>query len=224
MTRMTPRRWIQFPPANVRGLSQDEVYFYLQEGGAREKIRLHDYARIYAVPGLYEQVVDERLKCQSPATVVNVLRSSRSQHTEELKELRILDLGAGNGMVGDELKKHGVSRPVGVDMIPEAKAATVRDRPGIYDAYYVADFTNLGDDEKDERISWSLDALVSVAAPGFGDIPAPAFLTSKPEMDGEPPVPNKRIQWTSLSAPRLLPPLILECWLPRQTASGYREH
>lgn len=173
---MTPRHRIQFPPADVRGLSQDEVYFYLQDGDSREEIRLHEYARIYAVPGLYEQVVYERLKCQSPATVVSVLRSSLSQHSQELNELRVLDFGAGNGMVGDELKKHGVSRLVGVDIIAEAKSATERDRPGVYDEYYVADFTSLRDDEREELTSWSLDALVSVAALGFGDIPASAFL------------------------------------------------
>ncbi|MBW2362941.1 MAG: methyltransferase, partial [Deltaproteobacteria bacterium] len=63
---MTKRHRIQFPPADVRELCQDEVYFYLLEGDSKEKIRLHDYERIFDVPGLYEQVVYERLKCQSP--------------------------------------------------------------------------------------------------------------------------------------------------------------
>ena len=170
------RHRIQFPPADVRELCQDEVYFYLLDGESREKIRLHDYARIFEVPGLYEQVVCDRLKCQSPATVVDVLRYSVSQSHQQLNELRVLDLGAGNGMVGEELKKQGVSRLVGVDIISEAQAATERDRPGVYDAYYVMDFSCLSDDERDELNSWSLDCLMSVAALGFGDIPAPAFL------------------------------------------------
>ena len=111
---MTKRYRIQFPPADVRELCQDEVYFYLLDGESKEKIRLHDYDRIFAVPGLYEQVVYERLKCVSPKTVVEVLRRSVSQAQQSLNELRVLDLGAGNGMVGDELKKHGVSRLVGM--------------------------------------------------------------------------------------------------------------
>jgi SAM-dependent methyltransferase len=160
----------------VRELCQDEVYFYLKEGDSKEKIRLHDYHRIFEVPGLYEQVVYERLKCQSPATVVDVLRYSVSQCQRHLNELRVLDLGAGNGMVGEELKKQGVSRLIGVDIIPEARAATERDRPGIYDAYYVMDFCSLSDNERDELKSWSVDCLISVAALGFGDIPAEAFL------------------------------------------------
>ncbi len=172
---MTKKHRIQFPPADVRELCQDEVYFYLLDGESREKIRLHDYDRIYEVPGLYEQVVYERLKCQSPATVVDVLYSI-SQSCQRFNELRVLDLGAGNGMVGEVLKKKGVSRLIGVDIISEARAATERDRPGVYDAYYVLDFSCLSDDERDELNSWSLDCLISVAALGFGDIPAPAFL------------------------------------------------
>jgi predicted TPR repeat methyltransferase len=173
---LTKRHRIQFPPADVRELCQDEVYFYLLEGKSREKIRLHEYDRIFGIPGLYEQVVYDRLKCQSPATVVEVLRYAVSQSNQRLNELRVLDLGAGNGMAGEELKKQGVSRLIGVDIIPEAQAATERDRPEVYDAYYVMDFSNLGDHERDELSSWSPDCLISVAALGFGDIPAQAFL------------------------------------------------
>ncbi len=173
---MVKRHRIQFPPVNVHELDQDEVYFYLFEGDSKEKIRLHDYDRLFAIPGLYEQVVYERLKCQSPATVAEVLRYSVSQSHQRLNELRVLDLGAGNGMMGEELKKQGISRLVGVDIIPEARAATERDRPGVYDAYYVMDFCNLTASDRSELESWSCDCLVSVAALGFGDIPAQAFL------------------------------------------------
>ena len=173
---MTKRYRIQFPSQDVRELRQDEVYFYLWNGDSKEKIRLHDYKRIYEVPGLYEQVIYERLKCQSPSMVSDVLRSSVSQSDKLLSELRVLDLGAGNGIVGEELNKHGVSRLVGVDIIPEAQVAAERDRPGVYDAFYVMDFCNLKDDERAELNSWSPDCLISVAALGFNDIPATAFL------------------------------------------------
>jgi predicted TPR repeat methyltransferase len=90
--------------------------------------------------------------------------------------LRVLDFGAGNGMMGEALKKHGVSRLIGVDIIPEAYEATVRDRPGLYDAYYVEDFTQLSDEKKEDIASWQCDCMVTVAALGFGDIPAKAFI------------------------------------------------
>jgi len=167
---------IQFPPDRESDLAQDEAYFYLCRKGEKERIRLHDYDRLYQVPGLYEQVVYERLKCQSPEKVSEVLSYTVSQAEERFSELRVLDLGAGNGMMGEELKKVGVARLVGVDIIPEAREATDRDRPGVYDAYYVADFTALGEDDRDELRSWSLNCLTTVAALGFGDIPAKAFV------------------------------------------------
>jgi hypothetical protein len=171
------RHRIQFPPADVGELGQDEVYFYvLDDNGERTKIRLHEYDRLYRTPGLYEQVVYERLKCQSPVTVCAVLKYTLSQSEQDLNQLRVLDLGAGNGVVGEELKRHGVSRLVGVDIIPEARNATERDRPGVYDAYYVADLCKLNDEQREEIASWSPDCLVSVAALGFGDIPPLAFL------------------------------------------------
>jgi SAM-dependent methyltransferase len=171
------RHRIQFPSTDERQLSQDEVYFYLLDReGRKTEIRLHEYARIYGIQGLYEQVVYERLKCQSPSTVTEVLKYSLSQSDERLNELRVLDLGAGNGIVGEELKKHGVSRLVGVDIIPEARDATERDRPGVYDSYYVMDLSAVTTDEREELNSWSLDCLISVAALGFGDVAPRAFV------------------------------------------------
>jgi hypothetical protein len=161
---------------DVRELGQDETYFYLNEKGSTTKIRLHDYDRIFEVPGLYEQVVYDRLKCQSPQVVTEVLQSSVVQTGRSCHELRVLDLGAGNGMVGEELDDLGVSRMIGVDIIPQARDAAERDRPGTYDAYYVLDLCDLSDDDRTMLESWSLDALVCVAALGFGDIPVQAFV------------------------------------------------
>ncbi len=79
-------------------------------------------------------------------------------------------------MMGEELKKQGVSRLIGVDIIPEAYDATVRDRPGLYDAYYIEDFCNLDPDVREEISLWHLDCMVTVAALGFGDIPTKAFI------------------------------------------------
>ena len=88
----------------------------------------------------------------------------------------MLDLGAGNGMMGEELKKQGVARLIGIDIIPEAYDATIRDRPGLYDAYYIEDFCNLDSEIHEEISLWHLDCMVTVAALGFNDIPAKAFI------------------------------------------------
>jgi len=171
------RHRIQFPQAEARRLAQDEVYFYVIDAdGEKVKIRFHDYDRIYRMPGLYEQVFYDRLKCSSPAKVARILKSAVDQTTEPFTGLRVLDLGAGNGLMGEALKEFGVSRLVGVDIIPEALAATGRDRPHVYDAYYVSDFCGLDQDDRDEFDSWSLNCLTTVAALGFGDIPPKAFM------------------------------------------------
>jgi hypothetical protein len=88
-------------------------------------------------------------------------------------------------MMGEELKKIGLARLVGVDILKEAKIATERDRPGIYDAYYVKDFTKLNNKDIEEIKSWNLNALTTVAALGFGDIPPLAFIEALNLIDGE---------------------------------------
>ena len=62
---------------------------------------------------------------------------------ETAAKLRVLDVGAGNGMVGEELDRMGARHIVGVDIIPEAKEAAERDRPGVYDDYFVVDLTDV---------------------------------------------------------------------------------
>lgn len=171
------RHRIQFPNLDAHSLGQDEVYFYVIEPeGKKHKVRFHDYDEIYKIPGLYEQVFYDRLKCCSPVKVTEILKSAVDQSSEYFTELRVLDFGAGNGLMGEALKIHGVSRLVGVDIIPEAKSALERDRPHLYDAYYVADFCNLSVDQMEEFKSWSVNCLTTVAALGFGDIPPKAFM------------------------------------------------
>jgi predicted TPR repeat methyltransferase len=168
--------YIQFPPINANDLDQDEAYFFLVDDGKKKKVLFHDYDTLYDTPGLYEQLFYERLKCNSPDKVTDALRHTIDVNKEHFSELRVLDFGAGNGMMGEALKQVGVARLVGVDILEEAKVATERDRPGIYDEYYVRDFTCLSEDEIEELRSWNLNALTTVAALGFGDIPITAFI------------------------------------------------
>ncbi len=172
---MSYRHRIQFPSQDAKNLSQDEVVFYLTEDNQRQEIRFHDYDQIYLRPGLYEQLFYDRLKCSSPKKVANILKKTVDASDNTFSELRVLDLGAGNGIMGEVMKSHGVARMVGVDIIPEAKKACFRDRPSTYDEYYVADFTNLETEVVDDITDWSIDCLTSVAALGFGDIPPQAF-------------------------------------------------
>lgn len=166
---------IRFPQVDSKYLEQDEVGFQVIDNDKTTQLRFHDYNEIYNRPGLYEQLFYDRLKCSSPHKVASILKQSLDAVGKNMTEMRVLDLGAGNGIMGEEIKTNGVSRLVGVDIIPEAKDACFRDRPDVYDDYYIADFMNLTKEEHDIIDSWSIDCLTLVAALGFGDIPPKAF-------------------------------------------------
>lgn len=174
---MFKRYRIQFPP-DGRHLGQDEAFFYVYENGQSVKLRFHDYAAIYSRPGLYEQLFYERLKCNSPTKVAELLQHSVASEWQHCGELRVLDLGAGNGMMAERLRTLGVARIVGVDIIREARDAAFRDRPTVYDDYLVEDFATLTAEQKGDLEDWNFDCLTSVAALGFGDIPPAAFFSA----------------------------------------------
>ncbi|MCB0408517.1 MAG: methyltransferase domain-containing protein [Bdellovibrionales bacterium] len=170
------RHRIQLPMKEYRHVSQSEAFFYLYHpNGEKEQIAFHEYDRIYQSPGLYEQIFYDRLRCKSPSVVTELLYKAHQSVGESFTEMRVLDLGAGNGLMGEALKKYGVARIVGVDIAPIAKEAAFRDRPGIYDDYHIKDFTNLNKEAINEFQEWSFDCLTTVAALGFGDIPVKAF-------------------------------------------------
>ena len=175
---MPQRHRIKFPPLSSKRLEQDEVFFNLVENGKNRRFRFHDYAEIYKRPGLYEQLFYDRLKCNSPVKVADLLKRALNTVREPVNELRVLDLGAGNGMMGEVLKRDGVARLVGADIIPEARDAAYRDRSQVYDDYYVADFGQLDTDMLEDLREWSFDCLTCVAALGFGDIPPRAFFNA----------------------------------------------
>jgi SAM-dependent methyltransferase len=164
---------VEFPDDVAR--DQDHEWCRVTVNGATRKIRFHDYDEIYSVPGLYECLFYEHLACCSPQVVRGLLEDALSDAAVPCSTLRVLYLGAGNGMVGEELADLGADMIAGVDLLPEAAAAAERDRPGVYDDYLVLDLTELSDEVRSELREHRFNALVSVAALGFGDIPPRAF-------------------------------------------------
>jgi hypothetical protein len=142
--------------------------------GRREDMRLHEYGRVYAVPGLYEEVVQTRLECLSPSTMVAALLDQLGKAGEDPASLRALDMGAGNGVVGEELRRRGVSGTlVGTDLVPEAKDAAERDRARLYAEFLVGDLLDLPIGDIVAR--HGLNCLVGAGALGPGHIPAASF-------------------------------------------------
>ncbi len=168
---------IRFPEANGR-LDQDEEWFEFDLDGRRRRLRIHDYADMYRVPGLYEALVYGKLRCNSPRRMAELVASVLSDRPEDLTGLRVLDLGAGNGIVAEELKTLGVESIVGLDLLPEAALAARRDRPAVYGDYVVADLCDLDAQDRRRLQEADLNCLITVAALGFGDIPPEAFATA----------------------------------------------
>ncbi|MFN3386328.1 MAG: class I SAM-dependent DNA methyltransferase [Candidatus Thermochlorobacter sp.] len=166
---------LKFPPNQPFQLAQDEAYFFLETTEGEKKIRFHDYAEIYRHTGLYEQLFYRRLKCQSPQKVGALLKKTVEESGAYFTQLRVLDVGAGNGMMGEVLMEYGVARLVGIDILPEAKHAAERDRPAIYDEYFIMNLTALLPEDLMQLQQWHFDCMTTVAALGFGDIPPKAF-------------------------------------------------
>lgn len=162
-------------PAPGYGLEQDEEWVVVHTDGEWRKIRLHDYADVFAVQGLYEKWVYDILRCASPAKIRALLERAAAKAGLDTKDLVVLDLGAGNGCVAEELRGAGVRRFVGVDIHEEAREAAERDRPGLYADYLVGDLAAPTEAQRRVLGGHRFSALTCVAALGFGDIPPPVF-------------------------------------------------
>ncbi len=166
---------IRFPARDGAAVDQDEEWCEVRLAAGWRRFRFHDYHAVYSIPGLYEQLFYAELKCDSPRTVCGLLHKQLEETDGDASDLRVLDVGAGNGMVGEELQALGARTLVGVDIIEEAEMAAERDRPGVYDAYHTVDLTAMPRDVRRDLQRRELNTLVTVAALGFGDIPPLAF-------------------------------------------------
>ena len=160
---------------SVSGRNQAEEVLTVTYGDGRtENMRLHEYDRVYAIPGLYEEVVQRRLECASPERIAQAVVRRATAAGQAPSQLRVFDLGAGNGVVAEELRGCGVGTFVGLDNAPEARAAAERDRPGLYAEYLVGD---LADHPRVPAVidEYPLNCLVAVGALGMGHITATSF-------------------------------------------------
>jgi SAM-dependent methyltransferase len=197
---------ILLPEVDLK-LDQDEEWCEVLAGGERRRIRFHDYHEIYSIPGLYERLFYDTLKCSSPRVIRNQLAEVLAKRGTEPSELRVLDVGAGNGIVGEELRELGAGAVFGIDIIEEAAAAAHRDRPGVYDRYLVADLTDLAPDQRDTLADADINTLTTVAALGFDDIPPRAFASA----------------YNIISAPGLVAFTIKEDFVASRDLSGFSE-
>lgn len=120
--------------------SPEEEWIEYGPPGERTRVPFHDYAAIYAVPGLYERAFHHGLGMCSSRVVCGLYADALSALGRPAADERVLDLGAGNGIGGEELRRGvGVSEVIGIDLEPAAEQAAARDRPGTYAQYVTAD-------------------------------------------------------------------------------------
>lgn len=171
---------LRFPEDAIESnLDQDEEWCELQLNGTWKRLRLHDYAEIYNIPGLYEKLFHRSLRCNSPRRVAELFADVLRDWPKDEQPRHLLDVGAGGGMVAEKIMEHtSVQHAIGIDLIPEAKQSAMRDRPWVYDDYFVTDLCELPEKVERQVRRFRPDTLSVIAALGFGDIPTRAFLTA----------------------------------------------
>jgi hypothetical protein len=134
--------------------------------GRVQDLHLHDYEAVYSLPGVYEEIVQRRLGCRSPAELASMLAAAVGQVGWDPSKVRVLDIAAGNGVSGEALGALGLRPVLGTDIVDAARVAARRDRPGVYDSYLTLDLLALSDAERDALGEPAANALTCVAPVG----------------------------------------------------------
>lgn len=224
---------IEFP-TQPPGAAGEELIDVAFADGRAERLRLHEYDRLYAVPGLYEAVVQERLECRAPTVVAALLASGAERLGWEPGDVRVLDLGAGNGVSGEAQAAAGLRPVAAVDILPAAREAALRDRPGLYDTYLAADLTDLSPQAEAGLRAHEPNAIALVGAVGGDHLP-PAALREALELLAPGPAllayvidpeHGSALEATlaGLAAEGRLRELARETYRHRRTAAGGERH
>jgi hypothetical protein len=144
----------------------DERIAVYHPDGHIEELQLHDYGRLYTLPGVYEQIVSEDLGCRSPVVVAEMLGAALDGLGRDRATARIIDVAAGNGVSGEALAAAGMLPVLGTDLEPSARPAALRDRPGIYGEYLTLDLTALTQAQVAHLRELRADALTCVTPVG----------------------------------------------------------
>jgi hypothetical protein len=153
--------------------------------GRVQELRLHDYEQLYALPGVYEQIVSERLECRSPQELAGILAEVIDALGWDRAQMRVIDIAAGNGISGEALAAVGLRPVLGSDIVPAARAAALRDRPGLYDDYLTLDLLGLSDRERAQIAALKATILCCVAPVGEGGLPPAALAAAAGLLAGD---------------------------------------
>lgn len=159
---------------------QSDEFFWADVDGKRQRFNIHDYATLYRVPWLYDIALYHNLVCRTPTEMAAAIDGVWQAEGVDRSALRALELGAGSGAFGHELRqKLGVPHLEAIDICPEAAEAAARDRPGLYNAYHIDDLTALRPATEAGFRDTAFNVVAMASATGWGNhIPLAGFENS----------------------------------------------
>lgn len=158
-------------PNSSLTLQEDAEWCLVRHLGSWEHLRFQDSARIYRIPGLYEQLFCEGLQCRSASVACQGLMAQVATAGDMPSALRVLDVGAGIGLMGEELRRTGVQVLTGVDVLQEAAEAAQRDRPGVYTAYHVLNLADVSETQRQQLLAQKFNCLTCITIVGLSISP-----------------------------------------------------
>lgn len=156
---------------------QSDEYFLATVDGRRQRFNIHDYATLYRIPWLYDVALYHNLVCRTPTEMSGAIDRVWRDLGVERSSLRALELGAGSGVFGHELRHTlGIPHLEAIDICAEAAEAAERDRPGVYDAYHIDDLTDLSPQTEAALRAAGFNVVAMASATGWGNhIPLAGF-------------------------------------------------
>lgn len=94
MTETISQLSVRFPSDDddEPAASQDTEWCEVVADGETHRIRFHDYHEIYDIPGLYERIFHDHLKCRSPEVVIGLLQEQLEAAGADPSGLTALDV------------------------------------------------------------------------------------------------------------------------------------
>jgi hypothetical protein len=156
---------------------QSDEFFWATVDGQKQRFNIHDYATLYRVPWLYDIALYHNLVCRTPTEMSAAIDKVWTEAGVDRSSLRALELGAGSGAFGHELR-HTLRIPhlEAIDICAEAAEAADRDRAGLYDAYHIDDLTDLSPAAEVALYQAEFNVVAMASATGWGNhIPMSGF-------------------------------------------------
>jgi SAM-dependent methyltransferase len=173
LTDVSPAYAVRSPLVLQSAYEPDEFCEVLINGEWR-RFRVGDQRSLLEHPGLYEQLMNQ-LECTTPQRAAAIFGEVLFDWFGSPSELRVLELGAGNGLMAAELRQLGAGAVMGIDHRPEASAAARRDRPWAYDYYLLGKLTARKASLRRNVAKFSPNCLVMLAGDADELIDASAF-------------------------------------------------